>query len=41
MAITGETADIKKQYANSIAQSMQERILQVEIPMAFRDASSN
>ncbi len=34
----GENAEIMKQYAHSIAQTMQERILQVEIPMAFRDA---
>jgi hemoglobin len=37
-SFTGENAEVMKQYASSIAQTMQERILQVELPMAFRDA---
>ena len=37
----GENAEIMKQYAHSIAQTMQDRILQVELPMAFRDAPQN
>jgi hemoglobin len=34
----GENAEVMKQYARSIAQTMQEHILQVELPMAIRDA---
>lgn len=37
-SFVGENAEIMKRYAHSIAQTMQERILQVELPMAFRDA---
>jgi hemoglobin len=35
---SGEHVEVMKQYARTIAQTMQERILQVELPMAFRDA---
>lgn len=40
-SFAGEHADMMKQYAHSIAQTMQERILQPELPMAFRDAAKD